>query len=155
MEEKRANRRLVAMLLIGSLICAAALGVRFFHRKPIAGLWIGYNFNKINGKMVPDKGLGEFRIMLSNDGSYLENGNDTSGTWAQDGDKITLTPKKFRDMTPDEHRKKYLRKSGKVSPIIEALLSKNMQAMTVTYLAMSDQLTYDEPTLHFQYERAN
>jgi len=153
MEARRANRRLVAILGIGILGCAIAFGVRQVYRKPITGIWMGYSYAEINGELIPDKEFGLYSIVLEKDGTYRENGNSTSGIWAQKGDNITLTPTKFYDLTPEEHRKKYRKKDGSTSITIERLLKLRMQPMTVSYSAAADRLIYTEPTLHFEYER--
>ncbi len=155
MEERRANRRLLAIFALGILGCAVAVGVRVVHRKPINGIWMGYSYQNINGKMIPDKEFGEYIIRLNKDGSYQENGNSTSGKWSRKGDEITLTPVKFYDLTPDEHRKKFRKKNGKVSVTIERLLASRMKPMTVTYNHMADTLVYQEPSMHYEYNRSN
>jgi hypothetical protein len=153
MESRRANRRLIAILGLGVLICAVAFGVRLVHRKPIHGVWMGYSYAEIDGRLIPNEEFGQFVIRLDKDGKYEENGNSTSGTWTQVGDKVTLTPTKFYDLTPDEHRNKYRKKDGTTSPTIERLLDARMKPMVVDYHALADRLVYTEPTLRFEYER--
>lgn len=115
---------------------------------------MGYAYQLIGGKMVPDKEFGQYIVRLEVNGTYQENGNSTSGTWSKEADVITLKPSKFYDMTPDEHRKRYRRTDGKVSVTIERLLAMKMKPMTMTYQHLSDRLIFKEPTLHYEYERA-
>ncbi len=153
MEESRTKRRLIAIISLGVVLCAIGMGVRVFHRKPIHGVWLGLSYHDLNGKMVPDEGFGQFLIKLNADGTYLENGNGTSGSWSRVGDRITLTPTHFQDLTPEEHRVKYRRSDGSKSETMERLLEMNMKPMVVNYNARTDRLTYSEPTLYYEYER--
>ena len=114
---------------------------------------MGYSYAEIDGKLVPDKEFGEYVIRLEPDGTYQENGNSTSGKWTQVGDKITLTPTKFYDLTPEEHRMKYKKKGGGKNATIERLLGARMKPMEIVYNSVADRMIYTEPTLHFEYER--
>ncbi len=153
MKERRISRRLLAIIGLGILGCAVAVGVRATHRKPIYGTWTGFSYQNIDGKLVADKEFGQYTIELGKDGTYEENGNATSGTWVHKDDKITLTPTKFYDMTPEQHRKKYTKKDGKVSVTIQRLLAMRMKPMTISYVSWADKLEYREPSMLYIYER--
>jgi hypothetical protein len=154
MEERRANGRLLAIVGLGVVGCAIAFGVRAYHRKPMHGNWLGYSYIDINGKQVANVELGQFAIHLKENGTFEESGNETSGTWTQAGDTLTLKPNKFRGMTPDEHRQKYLKRDGRVNETIKRLLVSKMVTMKLTYNPSLDRLLYDEETMHYEYERS-
>lgn len=116
---------------------------------------MGYSYNDIDGKMVKDEQFGQYLIKLSPDGTYVENGNSTSGRWKREGDQITLSPEKFQDMTPEEHRKRFRKSDGSPSITIERLVKVKMKPMVLTYVASSDRILHQEPTLHYEYERTN
>lgn len=153
MEDSRNKRRLVAIVCLGVVLCAAGMGVRAFHRKPIHGTWLGYSYYQSEGKNIRDEAFGQFVIKLNVDGTYMENGNGTSGKWSREGDRITLTPVKLLDMTPEEHRAKYKKPDGSKSVTIERLLDMKMKPMVVEYHAFADRLIHREPTLYYEYER--
>lgn len=154
MEERRSKNRLLAIAAIGILGCAGAVGFRMVFHKPLEGLWRGYSYQKIDGKMMPDTEFGEYIINLNKNGSYEENGNSTSGKWSKSGGTVTLTPVKFYDMTPEQHRQKYRKRDGKVSVTIERLLASRMKPMTVSYNAFSDTLIFREHNMHYEYNRS-
>lgn len=153
MEEGRNKRRLVAIISLGVVLCAIGMGVRVFHRKPIHGTWLGYSYFRLDGKKIRDDTFGQFMIKLNVDGTYFENGNGTSGSWRKVGDRITLTPTRFLDMTPDEHRAKYQKADGSKSVTMERLLELKMKPMVIDYNAFADLLIHREPTLYYEYER--
>lgn len=153
--ERRANRRLIAIISLGIALCTVGMGVRMFHRKPIHGTWLGYSYMEQNGKRVRDEQFGQYLIKLNLDGTYSETSNSTSGTWKRVGDKITLVPAKFYDMTPDELTKKYRKSDGTPSATMTRLLTMKMKPFHITYQVLGDRLIHEEPTLHYEYERSN
>lgn len=154
MENSRGKRRLLAIVAIGVLGAAVAVGVRTFHRKPIHGTWLGYSYLMMDGKLIADKDFGQYSVHLNRNGTYEENGNSTSGSWSQRADVITLKPTKFYEMTPDEHRKRFRKKNGDVSVTIERLILLRMKPMTMTYQHIADRLIFREHSMYYEYERA-
>ncbi|HJP82664.1 MAG TPA: hypothetical protein VJ835_04090 [Fimbriimonadaceae bacterium] len=153
MEDRSKVKRLTFILVAGTLVCGAALGFRLAYKKTIHGTWMGYSYLHMGGKMVPDEAFGTYLIKFDHDGTYVENGNSTSGVWKQTGNKIQLTPIYFMNKTPDEHRAYYIKKAGKVSRIFEKLIKDKMKPMTVVYSESTDRIIYEEPTLHYEYKR--
>ena len=154
MKSGKKQRHLVWILAVGALACAGALGYRTFYGKPIYGDWVGYSYNKIDGKLVKDELMGEYLMRINRDGTYAENGNSTSGTWTLKNNILTMVPTKFYDMTPDEHRKRFVTSKGKVSVTIERLLKSKMQPMVANYSSMNDRIIYREPSAYYEFERA-
>lgn len=152
---RRPNRRLIAIISLGVALCTVGMGVRMFHRKPVYGTWLGYSYTDLDGRKVKDELFGQFMIKLNPDGTYDENSNSTSGTWKMAGDKITLVPTKFYDLTPEEHRKKYVNSDGKPSVSMTRLLATRMKPFHITYQAGADRLIHEEPTLHYEFERTD
>lgn len=126
-----------------------------FHRKPIHGTWLGYSYIEVDGRKIKDETFGQYLITLNLDGTYVENSNSTSGTWKRVGDKITLVPTKFFDRTPEEHKKRYINSDGQPSVSMARLLAMKMKPFHVTYRPGADRLVHEEPTLHYEYERAH
>lgn len=155
MEEKRANRRMIVLILLGVLVCGGALGFRVFHKKAIHGTWVGYSYHPDDkGKMQPDLEFGQYVIILNENGTYKENCNETSGKWTKKGNHLVLTPTKFYDQTPEQHRKLHKNKeTGKVSTTMEMVLKLKMVPMDVYYRPEDDRLVFEEPTLHYEYDR--
>lgn len=145
--------RLQGLVACGLVVIALALGLRTLYRKPIHGKWMGYTYHDVGGQLVKDEAFGQFTILLNQNGTYEENGNATSGTWVKKGNAITLTPEKFYDLTPAEHRAKYRKAYGTRSQTIERLLERTMRPMVINYNASSDIMTHREPTLLYKYER--
>lgn len=153
MEQKRANRHLLAILIVGVLACGAAFGFRMFRGKSVVGTWKGYAYQRQGSSYIADKTVGEFMIVLKSDGEYYENGNETSGTWAKKDNRIVLSPTLFYGRSPEENRARYRKKDGTTSVTIERLLKIRMQPMTVEYRPLDDHLVFEEPTIHYEYER--
>lgn len=151
------SKELRSILAIGALVCVVALSVRFFYRRPIAGNWLGYAYAKIEGASYIDKEMGQFRIRLKEDGTYMENGNSTSGVWKRTGSVVTLRPTKFYDMTPEEHRFQQKLKKGKTgtSVVLENLLSTKMKPIVLHYMRGADQLILKEEDFDYVYERVD
>jgi hypothetical protein len=147
------NNRLSSIAMVGFVGCVGAMGIRYMHRKPLDGNWLGYVHYVIDGKMVKDETPGEYLIRLNKDGSYVENSNSTSGTWSQNGDVVTLQPKRFANLTPEEHRRKGIESKGKVSKTMERLLEQRMKPMKVSYNAVTDRLVIKETNLEYQFVR--
>jgi len=153
MEQKRANRHLIAILGFGILACGIAFGFRMLHGKDLSGVWKGIAYKKDGGKYIPDEAIGDFVIVLDAGGKYSENGNETSGTWTQNGNKLTLVPTTFHGLTADENRQRYRKKDGSASKTMESLLKNRMQTMVIEYQPEKDHLIFDEPTLRYEYAR--
>ncbi|MCC7230936.1 MAG: hypothetical protein IT203_11135 [Fimbriimonadaceae bacterium] len=149
------SKQLKSILAIGALICVVALSVRLFYRRPLAGNWLGYAYAKIEGASYIDKDMGQYRIRLREDGTYMENGNSTSGVWKRTGSTVTLSPTRFYDMTPDEHRYQQKLKKGKTgtSVVLENLLAAKMKPIVLHYARGADQLIWNEADYYFVYER--
>ena len=155
MESDKAKRRLIAIAILGILCAGGAFGVRHFYRKPIFGNWLGYMYYDVKGKLQKDTSGGQFILVLRENGMFEENGNETSGTFVRSGDKVILTPNKFRGQTPDELRVRYHDKDGKMRSTMRNLLDRVMKPMTVEYERSKDQMTYAEETLTFIFDRMN
>ena len=154
MERPATRNQLALILAIGGLLCSVAISVRVFYRKPVHGMWLGYAYQDLGeGKIVLDKDFGEYILKLNPDGTYEENGNSTSGNWSAKNDRITLIPTRFFDLTPEEHRLKYVNSDGKVSQVIQRLLATRMLPMYVSYSPGNDKLVYHERGIRFEYDR--
>lgn len=151
------SKELKSILAIGVVVCVVALSVRLFYRRPIAGNWLGYAYAKIEGATYIDKEMGQYRIRLKEDGTYIENGNSTSGVWKRTGTTIILSPTKFYDMTPEEHRLQQKLKKGKTgtSVVLENLLATKMKPITLEYARGADQLILREEDFDYVYERVD
>lgn len=146
---------MIVLIVLGVLVCGGAFGFRMLHKKAINGTWIGYSYHPDDkGKMMADLEFGQYMIVLDENGTYKETCNETSGKWTKTGNHLVLTPVKFYDKTPEEHRKQHVnKKTGKVSSTMEMVLRLKMKPMDVFYRPEDDRLIFEEPTLHYEYER--